>query len=307
MADGFVPYFPGCTLKQKALGFDRSAREALGALGLELHELPSWNCCGATFPLSMENLLDLTGPARILAAARGQGTRLAVACATCYNVLRRTNRLLLQDEEKRQKINLFIEADYAGDLEVVHLIELVHREVGVERLRQAVRRPLAGLAVAAYYGCFLLRPPAEVGFDDPEDPILLDELLAAAGATPISYPHRGECCGGYLAVRSAEAALAASYRVLTAARAAGADLVVTSCPLCQFNLDRQQEAMSRRRAGFRPLPVLYFTQLLGLALGLDTTGYLLERHCVDPRELKELRELMELRGMPRMGSMADEC
>ena len=278
-------YFPGCTLKQKALGFDRSLRDVMAALGRELCELEGWNCCGATFPLSVDNLLDLTGPARILATARASGERLLVACATCYNVLRRTNHLLRQDEEKREKVNLFIEADYAGDLEVVHPIEVLHREIGPARLREAVRRPLTGLRVAAYYGCLLLRPPAEVAFDDVEHPVLLDGLVAAVGATPVSYPHRGECCGAYLAVRSAEAAMAASYRVLGAATAAGADLVVTSCPLCQFNLDHRQTAMRERQAGFRPVPVLYFSQLLGLAVGVDPTGYLLERHDVDPRPL----------------------
>jgi len=292
MSDSSIPYFPGCTLKQKAAGFDRSARDVMAALGLELAELTSWNCCGATFPLSTENLLDLTGPARILAGARAAGPRLAVACATCYNVLKRTNLLLRQDEDKRQKIDLFIESDYAGDLEVLHLIEILHKEIGPARLRQAVARPLTGLKVAAYYGCLLLRPPSEVAFDDSEHPIILDELLTAAGATPVSYPHRGECCGGYLAVRSQEAARAASFRVLSAAGAAGADLVVTSCPLCQFNLDRQQTAMSRQAAGFRQLPVLYFTQLLGLALGLDPAGYLLAQHYVDPRPLLVERGLL---------------
>ncbi|HOG47189.1 MAG TPA: heterodisulfide reductase-related iron-sulfur binding cluster [Anaerolineae bacterium] len=284
MADRSIPYFPGCTLQQKALGFDRSAREVMAALGLELAELASWNCCGATFPLSTENLLELSGPARILSTARQAGPRLAVACASCYNVLKRTNLLLRRDEEKREKIGFFIEADYAGDLEVLHLVELL-REIGAARLQQAVQRPLTGLRVAAYYGCMLLRPPDEVGFDDPEHPTILDGLFAAAGAAPVAYPHRGECCGGYLVVQAEEAAMAASYRVLSAAGAAGADLVVTSCPLCQFNLDRRQAAMSQAHAGFRPLPVLYFTQLLGLALGGDGAGYLLERHYVDARPL----------------------
>ncbi|MDI7276571.1 MAG: heterodisulfide reductase-related iron-sulfur binding cluster, partial [Anaerolineae bacterium] len=179
-----VLYFPGCTLVQKAAGFDCSAREVMSALGSRLVELPSWNCCGATFPLTVENLLDLTGPARILATARAEGQRLAVACAACYNVLRRTNHLLRADAEKREKIDLFIESDYAGDLEVVHLLELLGRDVGLERLGQAVRRSLQGLKVASYYGCLLLRPPDEVGFDDAENPTLLDGLLAPRPRPP---------------------------------------------------------------------------------------------------------------------------
>jgi len=287
-----MPYFPGCTLKQKAQGFDRSAREVMAAVGLELRELKSWNCCGATFPLSTENLLELTAPARILVGARAEAPAVAVACATCYNVLKRTNLLLSRDEDKRQKMNLFMEANYAGDLEVLHLIELIQRQGGQERVRQAVVRPLAGLKVASYYGCLLLRPPDEVGFDDPEHPVLLDDLFAAAGAAPVDYPHRGECCGGYVAVHSEEAAMAASYRVLAAAEEAGAEVIVTSCPLCQFNLDRRQGAMAQMHAGFRPLPVLYFTQLLGLALGSDGTGYLFDRHFVDPRPLLAARGLL---------------
>ena len=267
------------------MGFDRSAREVMALVGADLAEVANWNCCGATFPLTVEDLLALTGPARILASARAEGEQLAVACAACYNVLVRTNRVLRHDEEKREKIGFFIESDYAGDLEVVHLIQLLHQEPVRERLRRTVQRPLQGLRVATYYGCLLLRPPAEVGFDDPENPILLDELLAAVGATPVTYPHRGECCGGYVALRSTEAAAQATYRILSAAGAAGADLLVTSCPLCQFNLDRQQREMRRREAGFRPLPVLYFTQLLGLALGSDGTGYLLDQHYTDPRPL----------------------
>lgn len=288
-----LPYFPGCTLKQRAAGFDRSARDVFSALGSPLAELPGWNCCGATFPLTVENLLDLTGPARILVSARALGTRLVVACAACYNVLRRTNHLLRTDADKREKVCLFIESEYDGGLEVVHILELLHRQIGCGHVRQALRRPLEGLRVAAYYGCLLLRPVAEVGFDDPENPALLDELLAAAGAAPVSYPHRGECCGGYLAVRSEEAALGASKRVLMAVSAAGADVVVTSCPLCQYNLDRRQAAIARQEAGFRPVPVLYFTQLLGLALGADGAGYRFDEHYVDPRPLLKERGLVE--------------
>ncbi len=181
-----IPYFPGCTLRTKAKGFDNSARASMRALGIELVELADWNCCGATFPLSVDNLLALSGPARVLVSARAEGERLAVACSACYNVLKRTNRLFREDPESREKLNLFIEADYQGDLKVVHLLELLRDEIGFEEVGAAVKKPLEGLRVAPYYGCMLLRPPKEVAFDDPENPQVMDELLRSLGAEVVA-------------------------------------------------------------------------------------------------------------------------
>ena len=283
-----LPYFPGCTLREKARGFDVSARETMGVLGVELVELTHWNCCGATFPLTVDNLLDLTATARVLADARAEGEQVAVACATCYNVLKRTNLVMRDDQEKREKINFFIEKDYTGNLQIKHLLEVLRDQVGFEAIHQMVKKPLAGLKVACYYGCMLLRPFDEIQLDDAENPQVMEDLFRALGAEPVLFPHRGECCGSYLAVKSADAAMEVSYRVLASARRAGADVVVTSCPLCQFNLDRRQEQMALAYGGYRPLPVLYFTQLMGLAFGLEPDGYELDQHRMDPRPL--LRE-----------------
>jgi len=278
-----IPYYPGCTLNTKGKGFDNSARASAKELGLELVELAEWNCCGATFPLLVDNMLDLAGPAQVLISARQAGERLAVACSTCYNVLRRTNKVIREDEDSREKLNFFLEADYSGDLEVLDLLQIVRDEIGFDKVKEAVTKPLAGLKVAAYYGCMILRPPAEVAYDDPENPRVLDNLMTALGAEAVDYSHRGECCGAYLAVKSAEVTAEMSYTILSSAQRSGAELVVTNCPLCQFNLDRRQKAMGTRHAGFQPIPVLYFTQLLGIALGLDSSGFELDRHYVDPR------------------------
>ena len=278
-----LAYYPGCTLREKARGFDASAREAMQVLGVELVELTKWNCCGAVFPLTVDDLMGLTGTARVLADAREEGEQLAVACATCYNVLKRTNLIMRDDQEKRDKINFFIERDYHGDLRITHLLEVIRDQVGFEAMRKAVKKPLAGLKVASYYGCMLLRPADEIGLDDAEDPSVMEHLFEALGAEPVRFPHRGECCGSYLPVKSANAAMEASYRVLSSASRAGAQVVATSCPLCQFNLDRRQSQMAQVYGGFRPLPVLYFTQLMGLAFGLSPDGYDLDKHYVDPR------------------------
>ena len=280
-----LTYFPGCTLKQKASGFDVSARAVFHAMGIELREMPEWNCCGAAFPLTVDNLLPLAAPARILAEARKSVDQLAVACATCWNVLRRTNRVIREETEKRDRLNTFIEASYTGDLRVIHLLTCLRDSIGFAAVRRRVVVPLRGLRVATYYGCMLLRPPAEVDLDDPEDPRVLEDLSMALGADPVVFPHRGECCGAYLLMKAADAASAASHRILESAKQAGAELMVTSCPLCQFNLDRDQGQMMSQHPGYRLLPVVYFTQLMGIAFGQDTDGYRLGEHYVDPRPL----------------------
>jgi len=260
------------------------------ALGLELEELQDWNCCGATFPLAMDNLLAITGPARVLVAARAQSERIATLCAICYNVLKRTNHFLQSDAEKRERINYFIEAEYAGDLRVQHFLEILRDELGFDALKQRVDearettgKSLAGLKVAPYYGCLLLRPQKEMQLDDAEDPRIMEDLLDALGCEAVDFSHRVECCGSYLLVTSADLVTDMSYAVLESAIRSGAELLVTACPLCQYNLDSRQEEMARQHPGFKPLPVLYFTQLMGLALGLDSDDWGWELHHVDPR------------------------
>ncbi len=285
-----IPYFPGCTLKTTAQGFDDSVRTSAEALGIRLVELPEWNCCGATFPLVVDNLLDLAGPARVLAAARQIDVRLTVACTTCYNVLRRSNYVLTHDEEKRDKLNFFIEAQYDGSLQILDVLQLLRDQVGFEKIESQVRRPLHHIRAAAYYGCMVLRPEKEVAYENPENPQALDGLLSALGAQMIDYPYKTECCGSYLSVVSPGTALEMSYSILASAAKNGADLLVTNCPLCQFNLDRQQAHLAQQRPGYRPMPVFYFSQLLGLALGLRTDDYGWDTHHVDPRPILERLE-----------------
>jgi heterodisulfide reductase subunit B len=274
-----IPYFPGCTLSTKAQGFDVAGRAAARALGFELVELPEWNCCGATFPLATDNELALVGPTRILIEAQRQGDRLATLCAICHNVLKRTAIFLRDNEDKRERINLFIEEEYAGQVRVLHLLEVLRDELGFEVLRGQVVQRLEGLRVAPYYGCLLLRPQDEIGLDDPDAPTVLHDLLRCLGCAVVDFPYNTECCGSYLTVSAPDAAQELSRAILDSAGREGAELVVTSCPLCQFNLDYRQGETEGR------LPVLYFTQLLGLALGLDSTGYGFEGHYVDPRPL----------------------
>ena len=286
------PYFPGCTLYTKAKSLDDAARSAAKLLGIELQELANWTCCGATFPLAADNVMAFAPPARILANARKEGDTLVTLCATCYNVLKRTNNLLRADKEKRDKLNDFMEEQYDGGVEVKHYLEVLRDEVGWEKLKTAVQHPLAGLRVAPYYGCLLLRPAAEMALDDPERPRLLEDFLAALGVQPVDYPYKAECCGSYLAVGSPQTAMECSYRILRSALRNGAEAATTSCPLCQFNVDDRQKDMRQQYPGFPGVPVLYFTQLLALALGLPTDSLGLDGHYVDPRPLLKQKGLV---------------
>jgi heterodisulfide reductase subunit B2 len=284
-----VNYFPGCTLNTTGKGFDNAVRASSAAVGLELVELPNWNCCGATFPLIIDNMLELAGPTHVLVAARDaeNGSTVTTACTTCYNVLKRTNRFIREHEEERERINAFIESDYAGEVEVKDILHLLRDDIGFEAIRDQVKVPLEGLKVASYYGCMVLRPPAEVAYDDPDHPTSLDDLVGALGATPVDFPHKNECCGAYLAMKDPEITRQMVYTILASAQLAGAEAMVTNCPLCQFNLDKQQAEMRKSHASFRPIPIYYFSQLMGVALGLDAQSYGWERHYIDARPAVE--------------------
>lgn len=275
-------YFPGCTLYTKAKNFDQTARNCSLLLGFELRELPEWTCCGATFPLVTDNLMALLPPSRLLARARLWGTELTTLCAICYNVIKRTNRLIQENGEKREKINQFIEMNYEGDLKVLHYLEILKNEIGFSRVKEKVTRPLKGLKAAAYYGCMLLRPFEEMRFDDKERPTLMEEFLEALGAEPIDFPYKIECCGSFQSVGAPEVATECAYKILSSAAKNRAEVVVSTCPMCTFNIDHKQADIKAGYPSFRSMPVLYFTQILGMALGLDNRTLGFEQNFVDP-------------------------
>jgi heterodisulfide reductase subunit B len=284
-----IPYYPGCTLSTKAKNYDRSGRAVAAALGLELEELAEWQCCGATFPLMLDDSMALIAPTRILYQAQQAGERVATLCAICFNVLRRSQALLKRDPEMLERINWFTEQEYRGDVTVVHFLEVLRDDLGWEPLAERVVRPLTlpsegeKLRVAPYYGCLLLRPYEEIGLDDPEDPVILHDLVRALGAEPVDFPYNIECCGSYLTVKDPQVSETLSKDVVASAREHGAQVIVTACPLCQFNLDYPQRETEAGRTG-NEIPVLYFTQLMAVALGLPEETWGFEDHYVDPRQ-----------------------
>jgi heterodisulfide reductase subunit B2 len=277
-------YFPGCTLSTKAAGYDLSGRAVAQALGMELNELPEWQCCGATFPLATDNSMALIAPTRLLAQAQNAGGHVTTLCAICFHVLRRTQTTLQKQPEMLERINWFTEEPYDGQARVSHFLELLRDEITWPKLKEQVTNPLTGLKVAPYYGCLLLRPQNEIGLDDPDQPRILHDLLAAIGCEVVDFPYQVECCGSYLAVSKPELPEKLSKVILDSARQHGAQAIATACPLCQFNLDfPQRPEMSGENSGV--LPIFYFTQLMAVALGLSEDTWGMQSHYAQPNHI----------------------
>ncbi len=267
-----VSYYPGCTLKTKAKNLEEAAVASMAALGIELEELPRWNCCGAVHSLADDDLIHQVAPVRDLVRAMEQGSdKVVTLCSMCYNTLARANLLMRDDEVKRKTINNFMdeEKDYHGEVEVIHFLSFLRDEVGWDRLREKVVVPLDGLKIAPYYGCTLLRPK-DVAIEPPGDRTMLDEFIRALGATPVDFSASALCCGSYQILANPEAALDVSATILKNALDSGADALVVSCPLCEFNLGKRQGSLIEGGKIPKEAPVLYFTQLLAVALGLES-------------------------------------
>ncbi|HNS97922.1 MAG TPA: CoB--CoM heterodisulfide reductase iron-sulfur subunit B family protein [Polyangiaceae bacterium] len=289
-----VSYYPGCTLKTKARNLEDTAIGALAVLGVELVELPRWNCCGAVTSLAQDDLLHMLAPVRDLIRAKEQGSdKLVTICSMCYNTLARANLLMRNDAEKRDALNRFMdeEPDYAGEVEVIHLLNFIRDEVGWDKLRAAVRRPLTGLRVAPYYGCTLVRP-AEVAIEPAVDATVFEKFIEALGAQLVHNPGAFDCCGSYQILSHPKQALAASAELLGKAKNKGADVLALSCPLCDYNLGKRQNELVADHGLESKLPTIYFTQLLAVALGLDSSLCHFELNHEGTRSLLEERNLI---------------
>src|SRR5512146_2180875 len=220
-----IAYFPGCTLHAKATDLDRSARAAAETLGIKFVELSKWSCCGASFPTPGGNIMTLASPVRALAQASREGGSLVTLCAICYNVLKRTNYLVSNDQEGQKKLAMFTDEDYSGETRVVHLLEIVRDHIGLDRLADRLVKSMKGLKVAPYYGCLLLRPKKEIMLDDPDRPQILEQFLEALGCEVVDFPYKTECCGSFLAVSAEEVATEMSRKIVESAVARGAEAI----------------------------------------------------------------------------------
>jgi heterodisulfide reductase subunit B len=275
-------YFPGCCKHASGRPYYISTQALCKRLGIELGELPDWNCCGSTSYFSVRELESFGISARNLAIAQEQGDMDLVAiCSACYTVLAKTNRYFGEDPVLHEQINEALAAAgrrYDGGIQVRHLLDVLVNDLGYEAVRENVRRDLHGLKVACYYGCQLSRPMG--AFDDPEFPTTMDRLVETIGGVPVDYPVKTKCCGGMLMLTREEAALRLCFELLKTAREHDAEVIITACPLCQMNLEAYQGMVNKAYGTEFDMPVMYFSQLLGIALGIGSRDLALDRQVV---------------------------
>ena len=263
-------YYPGCSLTATNRAYDISARSVARALGIELFELDDWNCCGATAYLPIREKRSFVLSARNLAIAEGQGRELATICNACYVVLRKANKYMAEDPGLRQEIRGALQAggmDYGGTVRVRHLLDIVVNDLGEDAVRHRVKQDLSGLKVACYSGCQLSRPFDDL--DHPEYPEIMDRLVGWLGAEAVPFPMSAKCCGGMAMTTHPETGQVLTGKILKVAKDRGADCVATACPLCQINLEAYQAKAGQAVQADCRIPVLYFTQLMGSAFGLE--------------------------------------
>ncbi|HWJ02459.1 MAG TPA: CoB--CoM heterodisulfide reductase iron-sulfur subunit B family protein [Verrucomicrobiae bacterium] len=270
-----IGYYPGCSLHTSAKEYDLATRAVLQAVGMDCTEIPDWNCCGASSAHTRDHSLSYALPLRNLIQAQGCGQELVVPCAACYSLLRTTEGFLAGQSEPAKQLQGQVEKilgkDYNRTVKVTHPLDLLTRREVLARIKERQVRSLSGLRVAPYYGCFLVRPEL-AAFDNPEQPQKMDVLLRELGAEVVRWSYKTECCGGGLGITQGTSARPLVDRLVLEAKNAGAQALVTACPLCQANLEGRAS---------NPIPVFYFTELVGLALNLPNSQKWLKSHLVD--------------------------
>lgn len=258
-------YYPGCTLRTKAKDLDTYARSSAEALGISLVEPENWQCCGGAYTTAKDEIATKLSAVRTLNSAKEAGQSLITVCSACHNVIKQTNYDISHDENLAFKVNNYLKLDeaYTGETTVYHYLEMLRDVVGFDNLKKKVVNSFKGKKIAAYYGCLLLRPSKALAMDDPENPTIMEDFIKAIGGTPVIYAQRNECCGGYITMEDKAQAEKRSAKVMNSAQEQGADMIITACPLCLYNLKKNSGS---------ELPVYYFTELLAEALGVKEAG-----------------------------------
>jgi heterodisulfide reductase subunit B2 len=288
-------YYPGCSLKSTGRPYEESLLAVFKALDVELEELNDWNCCGATAYMSIDEKKAFGLAARNLALAEqqhgksnGHGVDLLAPCSACFLVLTKSQKYFAMYDEVRKETAGALEAaklDYRGTVKVRHPLDVLLNDIGVEKIAKHTKVSLKGMKVACYYGCQVVRPFAT--FDDAFYPTSMDRIIQATGAQSVEWPLKTRCCGGSLMGTITEAGLRLSQHLLDDAVRRKADVMVTCCPLCQLNLECYQDAINKRYGDNVHMPVMYFTQLLGMAFGISERDLGIQRLFVKPKPLPE--------------------
>ncbi|NQT46184.1 MAG: CoB--CoM heterodisulfide reductase iron-sulfur subunit B family protein [Candidatus Omnitrophica bacterium] len=279
-------YFPGCSLHSTAKEYDISTRAVAEALGIELLEIPDWICCGATPAHITMHLLSLALPVKNLLLAKEMDSyEVVTCCAACFSRLKIANKIMREDPEHRAGVNEIVGQDYKGEVKVRHFLDLLVNVYGLSNLSEKIAKKMDGFKVACYYGCLLTRPPEVTKLDDVEEPHMMDDIMRAVGVKTVEWPYKVECCGASFSLTKTDIVLKLSGDILQMARDEGADAIVVACPLCQSNLDLRQPEINRKLKKKFDMPILYFTQLVGLALGIEPKKLGFDKHIINPAKL----------------------
>lgn len=278
-----IAYYPGCSGLGTSKEYDASTRAVCRALGLSLVDIPDWSCCGSTPAHTKDHTLSAALSARNLQLVAGMGlTTAATPCPSCLTNLRTANHRM-EAPAMAEKVNKLLDDAYTGGVEAISVLQALVENIGLDAIKAAVRTPLTGLKVACYYGCIMNRPPELMKFDDWENPMAMDNVLAALGATVLPFPLKVECCGASYGIPRQDIVASLTGKLLDAARAIGADMVAVACPLCQMNLDLRQGQVNRALGTNFRIPVPYYTQLMGVALNVADEELGFDKLCLDPR------------------------
>jgi heterodisulfide reductase subunit B len=284
-------YFPGCSSESTARDMHESTLEVAQALGIELVEPKGWTCCGATAGHQTDKFLSVALPAVSLAKVQDDGLDMVVSCAACYNRMEVANHEIQNSDEMRKSVSEALGRDYDGSVNVKHFMEVLLEDIGIEKIKESLKRPLNGMKVACYYGCLLVRPNAVTKLDDPENPTFLDKIVTALGAESLDWPHKVECCGGGLSISRTDVVVSLTDAILEMAQASGAQCIAVACPMCQVNLDLRQLDIKKQLGKEYNMPIIYITQLIGLCLGIPQENLGLEKLMISPSKVIEAIKL----------------
>ena len=253
-------YYPGCTLKAKGKQLDIYAKKCAEVLGVTMEEIKEWQCCGGCYTTSQDEIATKLSSVRALVDAKEHNQELLTLCSACHNVIKRVNDDMKNNEYFSQRVHnyLKLENEYKGETNVIHFLEMLRDRVGFDTIKEKVLNPLTGKKMGAYYGCLLLRPSSVMAFDNPENPTIIEDFIKAIGATPVIYQMRNECCGAYCTIEDKTIPQKRAQKIIDNAKGQGAEMLITACPLCLYNLAHNGNGM----------PVYYFTELLAEALGV---------------------------------------
>lgn len=286
-------YYPGCSLESTSPDFNESTKAIVEFLGLGIGELPDWVCCGASSLHPSDKLMSLALPSLTLESANKDGKDIMVQCPACYAHLREAQEALNHEGPEKDDLTKVIGREIPAKMKIKHLSEILINEIGIPALQEKMIKKLEGMKIASYYGCVIVRPQHLMKYDDPENPMVMDKLISATGARSVEWPFKTKCCGAGYSISKTEVTLDMTYEILSQAKKNGAEAISVLCPLCHINLDLRQKAIEQRYHEKFNLPIFYYTQLLGLAFGLNPKKLALDRLFVNPFPLLKSKGLLE--------------